>query len=195
MSRVLIVYATRHGGTAGIALRIAETLRSNRLDVVVADAAEQPDPSGFDAYVVGSGVQIGSWYKEALEYLEQHRPILGIRAVWLFSSGPLPGSSVTAEAVTDPITLALGPEEGPGSGGRKKLEAIAAVLRPRDHRVFTGAYDPKAPSKSIPERFVRLMPGSKKILPAGDFRDWDSVVGWANEIAAELAGRVAAPAG
>ena len=61
--RVQVVYASRHGWTAGIAERIAEILRSEGADVVVADAADRPDPSGFDAYVIGSGVQIGSWHK------------------------------------------------------------------------------------------------------------------------------------
>ena len=58
MTRVQVVYASRHGGTAGIAQRIAEVLRNEGNDVVVADAADRPDPSGFDAYVIGSGVQI-----------------------------------------------------------------------------------------------------------------------------------------
>jgi menaquinone-dependent protoporphyrinogen oxidase len=51
-----IVYASRHGGSAGIAERIAEVLRSEGADVVVANAAERPDATGFDGYVVGSGV-------------------------------------------------------------------------------------------------------------------------------------------
>jgi len=36
------------------------------------------------------------------------------------------------------------------------------------------------------ERVVRLMPASKRILPTGDFRDWDAIDAWAREIAAEL---------
>ena len=61
MSTVQLVYASRHGGTAGIAMRIAEVLRTDGADVVVADAAERPDANGFDAYVIGSGVYMGSW--------------------------------------------------------------------------------------------------------------------------------------
>jgi menaquinone-dependent protoporphyrinogen oxidase len=190
--RVQIVYASRHGGTAGIAERIAGILRSEGADVVVADAADRPDPSGFDASVIGSGVQIGSWHKEGTEFLERNQATLATRPVWLFSSGPLPGSSKMTEA-TDGLTLALGPEEGPGSGGRKKIAALSAAIHPRDHRVFNGAFNPKDPPKSMQERMVRLMPVSKDILPAGDFRDWDAVDAWAGEIAAELLAKV--PAG
>ena len=190
--RIQIVYATRHGGTAGIAERIGGILRAEGADVVVADAADRPDPSGFDANVIGSGVQIGSWHKEGTEFLERNQATLSTRPVWLFSSGPLAGSSKETEG-TDPLTLALGPEEGPGSGGRKKIAALSAAIHPREHRVFYGAFDPKDPPKSMQERLVRLMPASKDILPAGDFRDWDAIDAWAGEIAAELLAKV--PAG
>jgi menaquinone-dependent protoporphyrinogen oxidase len=187
--RVQVVYASRHGGTAGIAERIAKILRSDGADVAVVDAANRPDTDGFDAYVIGSGVQIGSWHKEGTEFLERNQATLAMRPVWLFSSGPLPGSSKMTEG-TDRLTLALGPEEGPGSGGRKKIAALSAAIHPRDHRVFYGAFNPEDPAKSMQERLVRLMPASKEILPAGDFREWDAIDAWAGEIAAALVAKV-----
>jgi len=192
MSRVQVVYASRHGGTAGIAERIAEVLGSSGADVVVANAADRPDASGFDAAVIGSGVYMGSWLKEGTEFLERNQTTLAARPVWLFSSGPLPGSSKATEApeAADPLTLALGPTEGPGSGGHKKIAALTAAIHPCDHRVFLGAFDPKDSPKSLAERFVRLMPASKQILPAGDFREWDAIEAWAHEIAAELVAQV-----
>ena len=185
MLNVQVVYASRHGGTAGIADRIAEVLRTEGADVVVANAADRPDPRGFDAYVIGSGVQIGRWHKEGIEFLERNQATFATRPVWLFSSGPLPGSSKATDA-TDALALALGPEEGPGSGGRKKIEELSAAIHPREHRVFRGAFNPNDPPKSMQERLVRLMPAAKQILPAGDFREWDAIEAWAREIAAEL---------
>jgi hypothetical protein len=129
MPRVQVVYASRHGGTAGIAERIAEVLRTEGADVVIADAADRPDPSGFDAYVVGSGIQIGRWHKEGTEFLERNEAMLATCPVWLFSSGPLPGLS-TATDTDDRLTLSLGPEEGPGSGGRKRIAALSAAIHP-----------------------------------------------------------------
>lgn len=187
--RVQVVYASRHGGTAGIAERIAEILRAEGADVMVADAADRPDPSGFDAYVIGSGVQIGSWHKEGTEFLERNQATLATRPVWLFSSGPLPGSSKMTEGA-DRLTLALGPEEGPGSGGRKKITGLAVAIHARDHRVFYGAFNPDDPAKSMQERLVRLLPAAKAVLPEGDFREWDLIEAWAREIAAELVARV-----
>ena len=189
MSRVQVVYASRHGGTAGIAERIGQTLRSEGVEVAVVDAAERPDPIGFDAFVVGSGVQIGSWYKEGTTFLEENRAILATSPVWLFSSGPLPGSAAASEG-TDRLTDALGPQTGPGSGGRKRIDALSAAIQPRDHQVFDGAYDPSDRPASLAERVVRLAPASKRILPAGDFRDWDAIDRWARGIAIELGARV-----
>lgn len=185
MTRVQVVYASRHGSTAGIARRIGEVLESAGTDVLVVDAADRPDPAGFDAYVVGSGVYMGNWLKDGTDWLERHASTLATRPVWLFSSGPLPGSTKET-AGTDPLTNALGPAEGSGSGGRKKIEALSALIHPRDHHVFRGAFDPKDPPKSMSERLVRMMPAAKRILPAGDFRDWDEIEAWARAIAAQL---------
>ncbi|HJW22709.1 MAG TPA: flavodoxin domain-containing protein [Candidatus Limnocylindrales bacterium] len=188
MPRALIVHASRHGATAGIAERIGEVLRAEGIEAVVAPASHAPDPFGFDACIVGGGVYIGSWVKEGIEYLERYESTLSAQPVWLFSCGPLPGPTSDANATgsNDPMTQALGPVEGPGSGGRRKLQAVADVIGVRDHRIFRGAYDPNDPPKAMFERLVRMMPASKGILPAGDFREWDVIVGWAREIAAAL---------
>jgi menaquinone-dependent protoporphyrinogen oxidase len=192
MTRVLVVYGSRHGGTRGIAERIGEVVRAEGLDAVVEAADQDHDIGAADAFVVGSGVYMGSWLTEALEFVQRNQETLSARPTWLFSSGPLKGSERTKEDV-DPVANALGPSEGAGSGGRKKVEELSAAIRPRDHRVFFGAFDPKDPPKAMSERFVRMMPGSKKILPPGDFRDWDAIDAWAREIAAALAAPV--PAG
>jgi menaquinone-dependent protoporphyrinogen oxidase len=186
MATVLVVYASRHGGTRGIAERIGEVLRAQGLeaDVVAADHAEVGNP---DAVVVGSGVYMGSWLKEGVEFIKRNEAGLAARPLWLFSSGPLLGSSKDKGPIEDPITNALGPEDGPGSGGRKKIAELSAATHPRDHRVFAGAFDPNDPPRTMSERFVRMLPAAKGVLPPGDFRDWDAIEAWAREIAASLA--------
>ena len=189
MPGIQVAFASRHGGTAGIAKRIAEVLRAEGADVVLVDLAAHADPGAFDAHVIGSGVYLGSWLKEATAYLERYQMTFAERPVWLFSSGPLPGSTKETDA-TDPLTVALGPDTGPGSVGHRKIAELSAAIHPRDHRVFLGAYNPNDPPKSMPERFLRLMPSGRKILPAGDFREWDAIEAWAREIASALGTRV-----
>jgi menaquinone-dependent protoporphyrinogen oxidase len=190
MPRVQVVYASRHGGTAGIADRIAEVLRSKGIEAIVEDAASQPDPARYDGHVVGSAVYMGSWLKEGIAFLEANEHVLAARPVWLFSSGPLPGSTKDTGA-TDRLELALGPEHGPGSGGRQRVTALSEPIHPRDHRVFQGAFDPNDSPRTLSERVIRLMPGAKGILPEGDFREWDEIEAWARQIAAALAAQLA----
>jgi len=186
MTKVLVVHASRHGGTAGIAEKIGEVLRAAGFEAEVKRAAEANWVVGVDAFVVGSGVYMGSWLDDALEFLDQNQGALSRCPVWLFSSGPLQGST-REKAASDPLENALGPLEGPGSGGRRKVEALSAAIKPREHRVFDGAFDPSDPPKAFSERLVRLLPASKNILPPGDFRNWDAIDTWAREIAAVLA--------
>lgn len=186
MARALIVHASRHGGSAGIAERIGEVMRDAGVETVVAAARDLPDPRAFDGCVVGAGVYMGSWVEDGIRYLDRYAPTLARMPVWLFSSGPLPGSSKAPKAPVDPIELALGPREGPGSGGRRQLEAVADRIRPKDHRVFQGMFDPASAPANLSERFVRLMPMARSILPKGDFRDWDRIEAFAREVAASL---------
>jgi menaquinone-dependent protoporphyrinogen oxidase len=185
MTKVLIVYGSRHGGTQGIAERIGEVLRAEGLDATDVAADQPADVESADAFVIGSGVYMGSWLNEPLEFMRRNIATLAARPTWLFSSGPLPGSTKEVPD-SDPVTNALGAKDGPGSGGRKKVEELSEAIQPRGHEVFLGAFDPKDPPKAMSERFVRLMPAAKKILPPGDFRDWDAIEAWAREIGASL---------
>ena len=190
MTTVLVVYASRHGATRGIAQRIGDVLRTEGLEVDVAPADHAAGVGAADAVVVGSAVYMGTWLKDAVEFVKRNEVRLAEVPVWFFSSGPLPGSSSKGSDV-DPVTNALGPEDGPGSGGRKKIIEISAATNPMDHRVFRGAFDPNDPAKVTSERLVRLLPPVKKALPAGDFREWDVIEAWAREIAATLTSPVA----
>jgi menaquinone-dependent protoporphyrinogen oxidase len=189
MARVLVVHASRHGATRGIAERIARVLDAEGHDVELAAASASPSVGGRDGVIVGSGVYMGSWLDDGLAFLRENRGLLSSRHVWLFSSGPLPAAT-SYDASKDPIESALGPAEGPGSGGRRKLQELIDAIGPQEHRVFAGAYDPSGPPKSLAERFVRIMPASKNILPTGDFRDWPAIEAWAHEIALRLPAEV-----
>ena len=133
MRRVLVVYASRHGATAGIAKRIGEVLRSRDIDVLVANATDMPDPNGFDAYVIGSAAYIGKWEKPAVDFVHRHQAALASKPLWLFSSGPVGTERIDKKGnsvLQDPSTVT----------------ELRPILRPRGTEVFFGAWDPSVPS-------------------------------------------------
>ena len=179
--RVLVVYATHHGATRGIAERIAITLGARGLHVTVVAADEVGEVTSYDAFVVGSAAYAFHWVKEAAAFVRRHRDLLADRPVWLFSSGPL-GTEVSD---------AQGPDVRAQAEPREFAEFRDAI-HPRGTGIFFGAYDPGASPIGFMERFTRLMPAARATLPAGDFRDWAEIEAWASAIADEL---TAVPAG
>ncbi len=171
---VLVAYASRHGATQGIAERIAETLRAAGQETEVQPVAAVGDPAAYDAFVVGAAAYMGSWLKEAVAYVREHREALSGRPVWLFSSGPLGTERKDAEghdllAISEP----------------KEFAELKEAIRPRGVQVFFGALD----ERNLPfsARLLRKFPAGEKLLPVGDFRDWAAVDTWAETVAGELA--------
>jgi menaquinone-dependent protoporphyrinogen oxidase len=159
--RVLVTAASKYGATMEIAERIAETLSERGFDTTVTPPEEVGSLEGYDAVVLGSGVYAGHWLKPAKELVERSGTALAARPVWLFSSGPIGDPPKPKE---DPVDVA----------------EIVETTGARDHRVFAGRLEKE-----------RLSFGEKAIVVAfrateGDFRDWDDVAGWADEIATAL---------
>jgi menaquinone-dependent protoporphyrinogen oxidase len=181
---VLVLYATRHGATRGIAERIGAGLAAAGLSVEVKAADERPDPARYDAFVIGSAAYMGRWLKEAGAYVRRHREALAQRPVWLFSSGPLGTERIDAQ----------GRDQREASRPRE-LDELRPTLHPRGERVFFGAWDPQAAPVGLAEHFQRRLPAAWMAGVAGDFRDWPAIDAWAAEIAAQLHPADATPGG
>ena len=177
--KILVAYASRHGATAGIAERIAETLERSGLDVTLQPVENVGSVDEYDAFVVGSAAYMGGWLGDATTFVRRHRDLLAGRPVWLFSSGPVGTETVDAKG-RDQLK----------ASEPKEFEEFARTIQPREQRVFFGAYDPDAAPTGLAEglmaRFMRLAPAARKALPAGDFRDWPAIETWAEAIAGEL---------
>ena len=65
--KVLVAYATKYGATAEIAEKIGQVLRETGMAVDVEPADRVGDLSSYRAVVLGSGVYVGRWRKEAYE--------------------------------------------------------------------------------------------------------------------------------
>jgi menaquinone-dependent protoporphyrinogen oxidase len=176
---ILVAYASKHGATQGIAERIAAKLQASGQAAQAQPIKAVGGLTEFDAVVVGSAAYMGSWLKEAAQFVRDHQAILATRPVWLFSSGPL--GTATHDAQGRDLLVVSQPKE---------FAEFKQAIRPRGMQVFFGALDPS--TLSFSERLVRSMPAGRRLLPDGDFRDWPAIEAWAERIAHEVA---SAPAG
>jgi len=172
---VLVAYATRHGATAGIAERIAETLNEEGVHADVLPVEEVSQLEDYNAVVLGGAAYMFHWLRDSTKFAKRHQGELQQRPVWLFSSGPL-GTDQFDEAGHD-VREAARPKE---------FQELTELLKPRGEEVFFGAYDPEQKPIGLGERITRMMPAAGA-LPAGDFRDWERIDAWARQIAQQLA--------
>ena len=173
---VLVAYASRHGGTRGIAERIAAALRSAGMEADALPVGSIRSIAGYDAYVIGSAAYMFHWLGEATSFVRRNRAALAGKPVWLFSSGPLGTDPLDSQGRDQKITAIP-----------KELPELAVLVGARGQRVFFGAYHKDQKRIGLGEQLVALMPAARDALPEGDFRDWPDIDCWAGEIARDLA--------
>jgi len=165
---VLVVSASRHEATRGIATAIVEALRDAGLEANDLAPADVHGLEPYDAVILDSTIYGGEWLPEANAFVSRFDAALRRKPVWLFSSGP----------IGDPPL----PEDEP-----RAVERLMGQLLPRGHRTFAGRLEPTR--LGVVERTVARVTGA----PFGDYRDWAAIRAWANEIAAALAGPAPVP--
>lgn len=166
MSKVLVIYASKHGSTQEIAETIAAELTARGLEADLHNAEAPTEITAYDAVVVGSAIYAGNWLPAAVQFVKENVAQLAQRPVWVFSSGPL-GEGPASELVD-------------GWTQPRSLDSAFAQIVPRDVTVFHGKID--FDSLSWGERLIfRAVRGQ-----TGDFRDWEAIRAWAGEIATAL---------
>lgn len=162
MSKVLVVYGTGTGCTAGIAERIGSAVAARGVKVDVVPAKDAPSPSGYDAVFVGSGVRGGNWHAPVKEWVTGNAAALKGAKVAFFTAcltlASDPSKSAEVRAYTDPLIAESG-------------------VTPSDVGMFAGWNEPKHFS-FIERTIMKLMKA-----PEGDFRDWAAIEAWAGKTA------------
>jgi menaquinone-dependent protoporphyrinogen oxidase len=174
---ILVAYASKHGSTKGIAERIADRLHAAGLTAEAISVRDVKDVTRYDAVVLGSALYMFHWLGEARSFARSNATALAAGPLWLFSSGPFGPEPKDAKG-NDKLAVS----------GPRELDELRQSLRPRDHRVFWGAWDRANKPVGVWERVVYVLPAARASLPDADFRDWPHIDAWADGIAAELAG-------
>lgn len=159
--RVLVAYGSQRGGTAEIAITIAGALREHGFAVDCVRATDGRDVASYDAIVIGGALYMARWAREARRFVARNRGALRERPVWMFSSGPLDASASEHELAMPPA-----------------VAAIAQQIGARAHRTFGGRLEPDA---------TGIVASKLAKHHAGDWRDWNAVRAWADELATAIA--------
>ena len=159
--RFLVAYGSRHGATADIAFFIARRLRQRGHDVTVAEAGAVTTVHDYEAAIIGSALYAARWIKEAKDLVLDNADYWRTIPTWLFSSGPI-GNEITVEDGQQPSCL----------------PKMQAAIKPRGHVIFGGRLEKDRLTWS--ERMMLLAIRAHD----GDYRRWDAIAGWADNIAA-----------
>ena len=158
---VHVITATRHGSTPEIGEAIAGHLRERGWDAVAEDPVSADLQPG-EPVVLGSPIYMGKWVKAGREIADRLAEEESGRAIWLFTVGP------------------LGDPPKPDDPGPEKEVQEFARWHAISSRLFEGKLD-----RSQLNRRERLAVRAVK-APVGDFRPWDEIEAWAEEIADAL---------
>ena len=164
-STILVNYAGKMGGTKGLAAAVDAELSSAGHAVTLLDAADVESVDRFDAVVLGSALYIGRWRPDAmkvLKLLSARNTELGHIPLWLFQSGPC-GDGARTQQVPSPTKV------------RRYAERLGAA----PPITFGGRLDP-----TLATGFIAKKMATGEL--AGDFRDFDLIRSWAQNIAADI---------
>jgi len=168
--KALVAYGSRYGSTTEIAERMGETLEEAGYTVDVLNVHEEPGKSvsGYDLVIVGSGIRMGQWTKEALAFLKRNEKTLSDRDVAFF---------VSCSYVLDPSKR----EEARD----KYLVQVAErypLIEPKALGLFGGVLDKKKYGFGL-RLLWKAMAKELKIQGIDldkpyDFRDWEQISEW-----------------
>jgi len=83
--RILVAYASRSGSTSEVAEKIADTLANRRVEVDLMQVKNVKDLSAYRMVVIGSGVYMGRWFPEAVNFVKKNQSALSRLPVAYFT--------------------------------------------------------------------------------------------------------------
>jgi menaquinone-dependent protoporphyrinogen oxidase len=163
---VLVVFASRHGATRGVAERIAARLHEGGLAVTLSQVEDVGAMPPGCAVVLGSPVYDQGWPPEFDEFVARHMQALAGRRTWLFSVGTFGDR----RRVIGPLM-----RREPRNIGQ-----VRETMRPDEYRVFAGVI--RREQWPLLSRVLFHLFGGR----LGDNRDWVAIDEWAETILATV---------
>ena len=160
MTRILVAFGSKRGGTGGLAGMIGDALTEAGCEVAVVPARNTHELAGFDAVVVAGALYANRWHRDARRFVRRNEEALRRLPVWLVSTGPLDDTATQRDIEPTP-----------------QVRKLVARVGARGHATFGGRLSPDA--KGFPARAMAK-------TRAGDWRDVAHVRRWATSIVEQL---------
>lgn len=167
--KVLVTYASTAGSTEEIASVISEVLFLAGMPVDQCKMRQVRVITTYRAVVMGTAIRRGKPLPESMRFVNEHRVALRHVPVACFSAG-------------------VWMREDTPENRAKTVGFLAPLLAEIDQAVAVGCFAGKIDSRALSRFWRWLAPrdGSGNHLH-GDWRDWDMIQGWAEELAGKLA--------
>lgn len=166
MNKILVTYASHTGAAAGVAEAIGKVLLEKGALVDVLPMKDVSDLHAYQAVVVGSAINGGTWLPEALDFIKVHQAELTRKpcAVFLVC-----------------MTLAMTNGEQYRSHVSSWLAPVRALIKPVSEGLFAGTLDiEKIPSWGDRIKFrLSVLLG---VWKEGDHRDWSAIRAWGESV-------------
>jgi menaquinone-dependent protoporphyrinogen oxidase len=162
--KVLLAYGSKCGSTGEVAQAIAEELIAAGLAVDVLPVQQIKSVEGYQAIIIGSAVRMGKLLPKITSFAEKFSHEIAQLKTAYFSAGlgmkeDTPENRAEAEGYLQPLCL---------------------IKEPISKGLFAGKMD-----HSKLELGFRLIfsKDEDNLLPEGDYRDWEKIRGWGQEVA------------
>lgn len=176
MPKILIAYASHEGQTAKIAHEIAGALRCNGFDVTAARVQDAPEPSTFDAVVVGSPIHLGKHDRAVVDWVKRHRAAVqnthgAFYSVSLAAASSDPAERAEARRLADAFVAETG-------WSPDQVACFAGALAYSRYGLVEGW---------MMRRIARKEGGGTDPSHDYEYTDWQSVMDFARQVAASVA--------
>jgi len=173
--RILVAYDTIHGSTAEVAKSIGDTLCARGFQVNVRFVGNVTALQDYDTVILGSAIYEFRWLPDAMAFLKNNTAALSAMPVAYFIVGASlfkdtpENRAAVKKSFVDPV-LAEYPD-----------------IKPLSIGLFGGAVDFKKEQYNLFEKFVlRILGLIVGFKDSADWRNWDYINSWANEVGDQL---------
>ena len=190
MSEILIAYSTNTGSTLDVAQVIADELVQKGNNVSVKNISDIDDVKAYDSVLIGAPMILG-WHKKAKQFLHKHRRVLSKKkcayfctAVSITKYGAEQGSGIpvfidpfTAKAPLDVQKMTFREKYALPENYILPILKQAPDVKPISIALFGGNLD-----MSKLNFFEMIFVMAVIRAQPGDYRNWDAIRQWANNL-------------